>query len=137
MLQAMNTGHDGSLTTGHANSPRDLLSRLEVMVLMAGMDLPVRAIREQIAAALDIIVQLTRFSDGCRRVTAIVAVEGLEGDVILTQPLFSFRQKGLGARGAVLGSHHACGQPPAFYEALEEAGVHLDRTIFCDEDAHH
>jgi pilus assembly protein CpaF len=137
MLQAMNTGHDGSLTTGHANSPRDLLSRLEVMVLMAGMDLPVRAIREQIASALDIIVQLTRFSDGCRRVTAIVAVEGLEGDVILTQPLFSFRQKGLGARGAVLGSHHACGQPPAFYEALEQAGVHLDRTIFCDEAAHH
>ena len=132
MLQAMNTGHDGSLTTGHANSPRDLLSRLEVMVLMAGMELPVRAIREQIASAVDIIVQLSRFSDGRRRVTAIVAVEGLEGDVILTQPLFNFRQKGIGARGAVLGSYQGCGQPPAFYEALDEAGVRLDRSIFSD-----
>lgn len=132
MLQAMNTGHDGSLTTGHANSPRDLLSRLEVMVLMAGMELPVRAIREQIASAIDIIVQLSRFSDGRRRVTAIVAVEGLEGDVILTQPLFNFRQKGVGVRGAVVGSYQACGQPPAFYEALDEVGVSLDRSIFSD-----
>ncbi|HWK51577.1 MAG TPA: CpaF/VirB11 family protein, partial [Steroidobacter sp.] len=132
MLQAMNTGHDGSLTTGHANSPRDLLSRLEVMVLMAGMELPVRAIREQIASAVDIIVQLSRFSDGRRRVTAIVAVEGLEGDVILTQPLFNFRQKGIGARGTVIGSYQGCGQPPAFYEALDEAGVRLDRSIFTD-----
>jgi pilus assembly protein CpaF len=133
MLQAMNTGHDGSLTTGHANSPRDLLSRLEVMVLMAGMELPVRAIREQIASAVDVIVQLSRFSDGRRRVTAIVAVEGLEGDVILTQPLFNFRQKGIGARGAVVGNYQGCGQAPAFYEALDEAGVHLDRAIFSDE----
>lgn len=132
MLQAMNTGHDGSLTTGHANSPRDLLSRLEVMVLMAGMELPVRAIREQIASAVDIVVQLSRFSDGRRRVTAIVAVEGLEGDVILTQPLFNFRQQGIGARGAIVGSHQGYGQPPAFYEALDEAGVHLDRSIFSD-----
>jgi pilus assembly protein CpaF len=132
MLQAMNTGHDGSLTTGHANSPRDLLSRLEVMVLMAGMELPVRAIREQIASAVDIIVQLSRFSDGRRRVTAIVAVEGLEGDVILTQPLFNFRQKGIGTCGAVLGNYQGCGQPPAFYEALDEAGVRLDRSIFSD-----
>lgn len=132
MLQAMNTGHDGSLTTGHANSPRDLLSRLEVMVLMAGMELPVRAIREQIASAVDIIVQLSRFSDGRRRVTAIVAVEGLEGDVILTQPLFNFRQKSIGASGTVVGSYQGCGQPPAFYEALDEAGVRLDRSIFTD-----
>jgi pilus assembly protein CpaF len=132
MLQAMNTGHDGSLTTGHANSPRDLLSRLEVMVLMAGMELPVRAIREQIASAVDIIVQLSRFSDGRRRVTAIVAVEGLEGDVILTQPLFNFRQKGIGAQGSVIGSYQACGQPPAFYESLDEAGVRLDRSIFAE-----
>ncbi|HEY0684424.1 MAG TPA: CpaF family protein [Steroidobacter sp.] len=132
MLQAMNTGHDGSLTSAHANSPRDLLSRLEVMVLMAGMELPVRAIREQIASAVDIIVQLSRFSDGRRRVTAIVAIEGLEADVILTQPLFNFRQKGVGARGIVIGSYHGCGQPPAFYEALDEAGVHLDRAIFSD-----
>lgn len=131
MLQAMNTGHDGSLTTGHANSPRDLLSRLEVMVLMAGMELPVRAIREQIASAIDIIVQLSRFSDGRRRVTAIVAVEGLEGDVILTQPLFNFRQKSI-VHGTVVGRYHASGQPPAFYESLDEAGVRLDRSIFSD-----
>ena len=130
MLQAMNTGHDGSLTTGHANSPRDLLSRLEVMVLMAGMDLPVRAIREQIASAVDIVVQLSRFSDGRRRVTAIVAVEGLEGDVILTQPLFNFRQQGINAEGDIVGEYRGLGQPPAFYETLQEAGVDLDRGVF-------
>jgi pilus assembly protein CpaF len=132
MLQAMNTGHDGSLTTGHANSPRDLLSRLEVMVLMAGMELPVRAIREQISSAVDIIVQLSRFSDGRRRVTSIVAVEGLEGDVILTQPLFDFRQKGISSRGDVVGRYRGLGQPPAFYETLDEAGIRLDRSIFDD-----
>jgi pilus assembly protein CpaF len=130
MLQAMNTGHDGSLTTGHANSPRDLLSRLEVMVLMAGMELPVRAIREQIASAVDIIVQLSRFSDGRRRVTSVVAIEGLEGDVILTQPLFEFRQQGLGVNGEIVGSYRGLGQPPAFYEGLSEAGVQLDRSVF-------
>ena len=134
MLQAMNTGHDGSLTTGHANSPRDLLSRLEVMVLMAGMELPVRAIREQISSAVDIIVQLSRFSDGCRRVTAIVAVEGLEGDVILTQPLFNFRQRGVGEEGRIIGEYSGTGQPPAFYETLDEAGIRLDRGIFMSAD---
>ena len=130
MLQAMNTGHDGSLTTGHANSPRDLLSRLEVMVLMAGMDLPLRAVREQIASAVDIIVQQTRFSDGRRRVTSIVEVDGIDHDVILTQPLFEYRQRGVGANGEILGEFIACGQPPRFYEELEEAGVPLDRSIF-------
>ncbi len=130
MLQAMNTGHDGSLTTGHANSPRDLLSRLEVMVLMAGMDLPVRAIREQISSAVDIIVQQTRFSDGRRRVTSIVEVDGMEGDVILTQQLFAFKQRGVGANGEILGEHVGFGQAPRFYEDLEESGVHLDRSIF-------
>jgi pilus assembly protein CpaF len=130
MLQAMNTGHDGSLTTGHANSPRDLLSRLEVMVLMAGMELPVRAIREQISSAVDIVVQLSRCSDGRRRVTAIVAVEGLEGDVILTQPLFNFRQKGISSSGDIIGHYSGLGQPPAFYETLDEAGIRLDRGIF-------
>jgi pilus assembly protein CpaF len=130
MLQAMNTGHDGSLTTGHANSPRDLLSRLEVMVLMAGMELPVRAIREQISSAVDIIVQQTRFSDGRRRVTSIVEVDGMEGDVILTQPLFAFKQRGIGADGEVLGDFVAFGQAPRFYEDLEEAGIALDRSVF-------
>src|SRR5512138_1159633 len=136
MLQAMNTGHDGSLTTGHANSPRDLLSRLEVMVLMAGMDLPLRAVREQIASAVDIIVQQTRFSDGRRRVTSIVEVDGIDHDVILTQPLFAFRQRGVGANGEVLGDFVACGQPPRFYEELEESGVPLDRSIFTESGAH-
>jgi pilus assembly protein CpaF len=130
MLQAMNTGHDGSLTTGHANSPRDLLSRLEVMVLMAGMDLPVRAIREQSASAVDIIVQQTRFSDGRRRVTSIVEVDGMEGDVILTQPLFTFAQRGVSARGDILGEHRGLGHAPRFYEDLNEAGIRLDRSIF-------
>jgi pilus assembly protein CpaF len=136
MLQAMNTGHDGSLTTGHANSPRDLLSRLEVMVLMAGMDLPVRAIREQIASAVDIVVQQTRFSDGRRRVTSIVEVDGMEGEVILTQPLFTFRQKGIAANGEVLGEHLGLGQAPRFYEDLEESGVAVDRSIFGPQMTH-
>lgn len=130
MLQAMNTGHDGSMTTGHANSPRDLLSRLEVMVLMAGMELPVRAIREQIASAVDIIVQQTRFSDGRRRVTSIVEVDGMEGEVILTQPLFAFKQQGIGSGGEIVGEYRGFGQAPRFYEALNEAGVTLDRSIF-------
>jgi pilus assembly protein CpaF len=130
MLQAMNTGHDGSLTTGHANSPRDLLSRIEVMVLMAGMDLPVRAIREQISSAVDIIVQQTRFSDGRRRVTAIVEVDGMEGDVILTQPLFAFKQRGIGPTGEVIGEYVGFGQAPRFYEELNEAGITLDRGVF-------
>jgi len=132
MLQAMNTGHDGSMTTGHANSPRDILSRLEIMVLMAGMDLPVRAIREQIAAAIDVIVQQTRGSDGRRRVTAIVEVDGMEGDVILVQPLFAFRQSSIDRNGNVIGRHTGLGQAPRFYEALRDAGVELDRTIFDD-----
>jgi pilus assembly protein CpaF len=130
MLQAMNTGHDGSMTTGHANSPRDLLSRLEVMVLMAGMDLPVRAIREQISSAVDIIVQQTRFSDGRRRVTSIVEVDGMEGDVILTQPLFAFKQQGIGSSGEIVGEYRGFGQAPRFYEALNESGIQLDRSIF-------
>lgn len=130
MLQAMNTGHDGSLTTGHANSPRDLLSRLEVMVLMAGMDLPVRAIREQISSAVDIIVQQTRFSDGRRRVTSIVEVDGMEGDVILTQPLFAFKQRSISTSGDVIGDFVGFGQAPRFYEGLREAGISLDRSLF-------
>ncbi len=134
MLQAMNTGHDGSMTTGHANSPRDLLSRLEVMVLMAGMDLPVRAIREQIASAVNIIVQQTRFSDGRRRVTSIVEVDGMEGEVILTQPLFAFKQRGIGPSGEILGDYTGFGQAPHFYEDLETAGVKLDRSIFAASD---
>lgn len=106
------------------------------MVLMAGMELPVRAIREQIASAVDIIVQLTRFSDGRRRVTSIVEVDGMEGDVILTQILFSFKQRGLGHAGEVLGVHTGIGHAPRFYEGLEECGIALNRALFARIDTH-
>ncbi|MBL4674164.1 MAG: Flp pilus assembly complex ATPase component TadA [Arenicella sp.] len=130
MLQAMNTGHDGSLTTGHANSPRDLLSRLEVMVLMSGVDLPVRAIREQIASAVDIVLQQTRFSDGSRRITSIYAIDGMEGDVILMQKLFEFVQTGLDENGTILGHYQSTGEIPKFYSDLENGGVVMDRSVF-------
>jgi len=134
MLQAMNTGHDGSLTTGHANSPRDLLSRLEVMVLMSGVDLPVRAIREQIASAVDIVLQQTRFSDGSRRITSIFAIDGMEGDVILMQKLFEFVQTGLDENGTVLGHYQSTGEIPQFYSDLENGGVVMDRSVFVNND---
>lgn len=105
------------------------------MVLMTGMDLPVQAIREQISAAIDIVVQQARCSDGQRRVTAIVEVDGMEGDVILTQPLFVFRQRGIGVNGEVIGGHSGLGQPPRFYDRLRDEGIVLDRTIF--EDTSH
>jgi pilus assembly protein CpaF len=134
MLQAMNTGHDGSLTTGHANSPRDFLSRLEVMVLMSGIDLPVRAIREQITSAVDIIIQQTRFSDGKRRITSIVEVDGMEGDVVLLQKIFEFKRKGKTADGTITGEYSGCGYAPTFYKELEDAGLVMDRNIFGEKD---
>ncbi len=130
MLQAMNTGHDGSLTTGHANSPRDILSRLEVMVLMAGMDLPVRAIREQIASAIDIILQQTRFSDGTRRVTSIVEVDGMESDVILLQKIFEYKRSGRHEDGTIIGEFRGMGYAPSFYEECAAGGEVMDRSIF-------
>jgi pilus assembly protein CpaF len=130
MLQAMNTGHEGSLTTAHANTPRDLLSRLEVMVLMAGMDMPVRVIREQIASAVDIVVQQTRMRDGRRRVTSIVEIDGMEGEVILMQKLFEFRQTGVGPNGEIDGEYRGMGDVPSFYDELEASGYSLDRSIF-------
>lgn len=130
MLQAMNTGHDGSLTTGHANSARDFLSRLEVMVLMSGMDLPVRAIREQIVSAIDVILQQTRFSDGTRRITGIAEVDGMEGDVILLQPIFEYRQSGRTSGGAIVGQFTGLGYAPSFYVELESSGEILDRALF-------
>jgi len=130
MLQAMNTGHDGSLTTIHANSPRDVVSRLEVMTLMAGMELPVLAIREQIAAAVDVVVHQARFADGSRRITSIMEVTGMESGRVQMQPLFEFRAA-LGQRGgAVRGSFDACNTVPTFYEGLREAGVALDLSLF-------
>ncbi|NCO32859.1 MAG: CpaF family protein [Armatimonadetes bacterium] len=130
MLQAMNTGHDGSLTTGHANSPREMLSRLEVMVLMSGMDLPIRAIREQIAGAVDIIVQCDRMRDGTRKLTYVTEVVGMEGDVITMQDLFMFKQEGVDDRGKLKGTTIATGLRPKCLEKIIEHGVKLPPTIF-------
>ncbi len=130
MLQAMNTGHDGSLTTGHANSPRDMLSRLETMVLMAGMDLPVRAIREQIASAVDLIVQQSRLRDGSRKITHITEVQGMEGEVIVLQDLFQFHQRGIDDNGKVIGAFRSTGLRPRFMERLEACGISLPAHIF-------
>ena len=130
MLQAMNTGHDGSMTTGHANSPRDLLARLEVMVLMAGFELPVRAIREQVSSAVDILIQQTRFADGTRRITSIVEVDGMEGDVILLQPVFEYVRDGEDTEGRVTGRFKGCGYAPRFYTDLAKSGFELDTSVF-------
>ncbi|HOJ79566.1 MAG TPA: CpaF family protein [Clostridiales bacterium] len=130
MLQAMNTGHDGSLTTGHANSPRDMLSRLETMVLMAGMDLPVRAIREQISSAIDLIVQQARLKDGSRKITHITEVTGMEGDVITMQDIFIFKQHGRDEKGRIIGSIVPTGIKPKFVEKLADAGISLPPDIF-------
>ena len=130
MLQAMNTGHDGSLTTGHANSPRDMLSRLETMVLMAGMDLPIRAIREQISSAIDIIVQQSRLRDGTRKITHITEVLGMEGEIIVTQDVFKFEQTGIDSNIHVLGTTKATGIRPRFMDTLTSYGQLLPEDIF-------
>jgi pilus assembly protein CpaF len=131
MLQAMNTGHDGSLSTVHANSPRDALSRVETMVLMAGMDLPVRAIREQAASAIDVIVQQIRLKDGTRRLTAITEVVGMEGDVITMQDVFRFDYgAGYDENGRALGHLQGTGLRPRFLERLAEQNVRVDPTVF-------
>jgi len=129
MLQAMNTGHDGSLTTGHANSPRDVLARLETMVLMAGMDLPLRAIREQISSAIDVIVQQSRFRDGSRRITNVTEVQGMEGDIIVLQDVFVFEQMGEEA-GKINGRIKPTGIRPRFMTKLEDANIHLPPSVF-------
>ncbi len=133
MLQAMNTGHDGSLTTVHANAPRDVLSRLEVMVLMAGMDLPVTAIRQQIASAIDIIVQQQRLSDGTRKITHISEVTGMENGVIQLQDIFIFKQKGYDEERRIQGEYQPTGRIPEFYEELTQKGIEVDRSIFFGE----
>jgi pilus assembly protein CpaF len=130
MLQAMNTGHDGSLTTAHANTPRDLLSRLETMVLMAGMELPIKAIREQVASAIDVIVQQTRLRDGSRKVINITEVVGMEGDVITLQDLFVFNNEGLDINGKIKGSFRATGVRPNFLEKLKGNGVAINNEWF-------
>ena len=135
MLQAMNTGHDGSLTTVHANSPRDVISRLETMVLMSGMELPSRAIREQIASAVDIVIHESRLSDGSRKVVAISEVTGLEGSQIVMQDLFVFRQSGVDANGKILGSFGPTGAIPTWYDQLAGRGIVCDPKMF-DPDFH-
>ncbi|MGM0596095.1 MAG: ATPase, T2SS/T4P/T4SS family [Myxococcota bacterium] len=132
MLQAMNTGHDGSLTTVHANNPRDVLSRLETMVMMSGMELPSKAIREQIASAVDIIVQQTRFSDGSRKITYISEVTGMEGEIITMQDIFKFEQQGYDKDNKVLGKFAATGFMPKFYDDLRRKGIPVDMSIFQD-----
>ena len=129
MLQAMNTGHDGSLSTGHANTPRDMLSRLETMVLMAGIDLPVRAIREQIASAVDLIVHQSRLKDGTRKIVNITEVQGMEGDTIVMQDVFVFEQSGV-IDGKIQGKLKPTGIRPKFVEQFETMGIHLPNGIF-------
>lgn len=126
MLQAMNTGHEGSLTTIHANSPRDALIRIENMVLMAGFELPVRAIREQITSAINIVVQLARFPDGKRRVTHVTEVTGREGETVTTQDLFVFRQQRLDEQGRVIGELEPTGIMPTFLDAFKASGISVD-----------
>lgn len=130
MLQAMNTGHEGSISTIHSNAPRDALARLETMVMMAGMDLPSRAIREQVAAAIHMIVQIGRLSDGSRKVISVSEIQGMEGNVIVLQDLFTFQQKGIGEGGKVLGTMQATGMVPKFIDRFNSAGVHLPAEIF-------
>ena len=130
MLQAMNTGHDGSLTTLHANSPRDALARLETLVLMAGMDLPLKVVRQQIASAVDLIVQQTRLKDGTRKVTAITEVAGMEGDTVVLTDIFKFEQTGVTTEGKVIGDLKPTGIRPLFSPRLEAAGFKLSADVF-------
>jgi pilus assembly protein CpaF len=129
MLQAMNTGHDGSLTTCHSNTPRDTISRLEVMCLMAGMDLPVRAIREQIASAVDLICQQNRLRDGSRKIEKITEVQGMEGEIITMSDIFEFEQTGIEG-GKIIGRIRPTGLRPKFIERIEASGIHLPPSVF-------
>ncbi len=133
MLQAMNTGHDGSLTTIHANSPRDALARLETLVLMAGFDLPLRAIREQIASAVSIVVQVERMKDGTRKLTKVSEITKMEGDIITMQDIFAFKHEGWSPEGKILGRHVACGSIPTFMEEIKRANIDIDISMFKDE----
>jgi pilus assembly protein CpaF len=131
MLQAMNTGHDGSITTVHANSPRDVLSRLETMVLMAGVELPIRAIREQVASAVDLIVHQQRMKDGTRRITQVTEVLGMEGDIITLQDVFAYDfRAGQDEQGRLRGTLHPTGLRPRFVERLLDVGIALPTELF-------
>jgi len=130
MLQAMNTGHDGSLATGHANSPRDMIARLETMVLMAGMELPIKAIRQQISGAIDLIVHQARLKDGSRKIICITEVQGLEGDMVVLQDIFTFNQQGLDKNGKIIGKMLPTGIRPKFYDKLETSGISIPPSVF-------
>ena len=130
MLQAMNTGHDGSLTTLHANTPRDALSRMETMVLMAGMDLPLKVVRQQIASAVDLIIQQTRLKDGARKVTSVTEVVGMEGDTVVLTDIFKFEQTGVGPNGKILGELKPTGIRPVFGPKLDASGIKLGAEIY-------
>jgi len=130
MLQAMNTGHDGSLTTIHANTPRDAVARLETMVMMAGFELPIKAIRQQVSGAVDVLIQANRLQGGPRRVTAITEVVGMEGETIVLQDIYRFRQKGINDQGKAFGHFECTGVRPGFMDKLEAAGVRLPGSAF-------
>jgi pilus assembly protein CpaF len=132
MLQAMNTGHDGSMTTVHANSPRDAFSRLETMVMMASQHVPDKVIRQQLASAINIVVHSARLSDGTRKVTAVGEVVGVDGDQVEMQDIFLFERTGISARGKVLGSFRATGNQPICLERLKAYGIHLSQSIFSE-----
>ena len=134
MLQAMNTGHEGSMTTIHANTPRDALSRLESMVAMTNMNLPERSVRQQMASALTIVVQATRMSDGTRKITNISEITGMEGDMIIMQSIFEFTQSGYDEKGRVIGSLHATGAVPKFVHELRQRGIEVDMGLFRTEE---
>ncbi|MGH8513955.1 MAG: ATPase, T2SS/T4P/T4SS family, partial [Gammaproteobacteria bacterium] len=130
MLQAMNTGHDGSLSTIHANTPRDALSRLETMIMMAGLQLPVRAMRAQIASAIHVVVQLERMEDGKRRMISIQEIQGMEGDIVTMSEIFRFQRMGMDKDGNVKGEFQATGLVPKFHEHLRQRGMELDLAMF-------
>lgn len=130
MLQAMNTGHEGSLATLHANTPRDALGRLENMISMAGLQLPMSAMRAQIASAIDVVLQLERMEDGTRRITSIQEIQGMEGDVITMSEIFTFKRHGIDDDGNVSGDYTATGLVPKFSEKLSQRGVGIDVSLF-------
>jgi pilus assembly protein CpaF len=130
MLQAMNTGHDGSLTTIHSNSPRDCLSRLETMIAMASLDLPERAMRQQIASAINVVIQVSRLGDGTRKIMQISEIVGMEGDVITMQDIFVFERQGIGENEKVLGQYKATGIRPKFADRLKAYGIDLASMLF-------
>ncbi|MNT09631.1 putative conjugal transfer protein [compost metagenome] len=135
MLQAMNTGHDGSMTTTHANSPRECLARLETLCMMSGMDLPMRAIREQISGAVNLIVQISRLSDGSRKILSITEVAGMQGDIITLAEIFRFKETGYDKNRRIQGVFQATGTIPSFIQKMADKGVVIPREIFANDPA--